>query len=129
LLAKGRELVSTEERERQYSEHWKARFLARQDRIATTTLSRKAKAEMLAEKKPAPLYSAPLYIEPEISQNQNQRQEVADTTTNNQASIDPTSSFSRATAQDDIAAAVARVKAKREAKLAAATRDTLGDSE
>ena len=131
LLARGRELVSTEERERQYSEHWKARFLARQGRIATTTLSRKAKAEMLAEKKPAPLYSAPLYIEPEISQNQNQnqRQEVADTTTNNQASIDPTSSFSRATAQDDIAAAVARVKAKREAKLAAATRDTLGDSE
>ena len=129
LLARGRELVSTEERERQYSEHWKARFLARQGRIATTTLSRKAKAEMLAEKKPAPLYSAPLYIEPEISQNQNQRQEVADTTTNTQASIDPISSFSRATAQDDIAAAVARVKAKREAKLAAATRDTLGDSE
>ena len=127
LLARGRELISTEERERQYSEHWKARFLARQGRIATTTLSRKAKAEMLAEKKPAPLYSAPLYIEPEISQNQ--RQEVADTTTNNQASIDPISSFSRATAQDDIAAAVARVKAKREAKLAAATRDTLGDSE
>ena len=129
LLARGRELVSTEERERQHSEHWKARFLARQGRIATTTLSRKAKAEILAEKKPAPLYSAPLYIEPEISQNQNQRQEVADTTTNNQASIDPISSFSRATAQDDIAAAVARVKAKREAKLAAATRDTLGDSE
>lgn len=124
LLARGRELVGTEERERQYSEHWKARFLARQGRIATTTLSRKAKAEMLAEKKPAPFY-----IEPEISQNQNQRQEVADTTTNNQASIDPISSFSRATAQDDIAAAVARVKAKREAKLAAATRDTLGDSE
>jgi hypothetical protein len=86
---------------------------------------------MLAEQKPAPFSAAPLYIEPEISQNQNQnqRQEVADTTTNNQASIDPTSSFSRATAQDDIAAAVARVKAKREAKLAAATRDTLGDSE
>lgn len=126
LLARGRELVGTEERERQYSEHWKARFLARQGRIATTTLSRKAKAEMLAEKKPAPFCK-----EPEISQNQNQnqRQEVADTTTNNQASIDPISSFSRATAQDDIAAAVARVKAKREAKLAAATRDTLGDSE
>lgn len=122
LLARGRELISTEKRERQYSEHWKARFLARQSRIATTTLSRKAKAEMLAEKKPAPLYK-----EPKISENQ--RQEVADTTSNNQASIDPISSFSRATAQDDIAAAVARVKAKREAKLAAATRDTLGDSE
>ena len=122
LLARGRELVSAEERERHYSEHWKARFLARQSRIANTTLSRKAKAEMLAEKKPAPLY-----IEPEISQNQ--RQGVADATVNNQASIDNNSPFSRATAQDDIAAAVARVKAKREAKLAAATRTTRGDSE
>ena len=121
LLARGRELVGAEERERHYSEHWKARFLARQSRIATTTLSRKANAEMRAEKKSAS------YIKPEI--NENQRQEIADAAANNQTSIGTISSFSRATAQDDIAAAVARVKAKREAKLAAATRTTRGDSE
>ena len=119
FLARGRELVSVEERERKYSEHWKTRFLARQSRMATTTLSRKAKAEMRAEKKPAS------FVKSEI--NENQRQGVADAKANNQASIDTVSSFSRATAQDDIAAAVARVKAKREAKLAAATRDTRGD--
>ena len=121
LLARGRELVGAEERERHYSEHWKARFLARQSRIAATTLSRKANAEMRAEKKSAS------YIKPEI--NENQRQEIADAGANNQTSIDTFSSFSRATAQDDIAAAVARVKAKREAKLATATRNTRGDSE
>lgn len=84
LLETGQRLVKGEQTERASSEHWKARFEKRQQRVTSNKIERKTKAQVSAP-------SAP------------ESQE-----------------FSRATAQSDIAAAVARVAAKRAQKAAEA---------
>lgn len=109
LLAAGLRLVRTEQKEKQLSDYWKTRFAARQARMATKTLSRKAKTRDNVTQ------SKPDTTNPVVDGDQ-QPNSGSDTPSTG----DSTSAFSRSAAQDDIAAAVARVKAKREAKLAAA---------
>jgi Na+-translocating ferredoxin:NAD+ oxidoreductase RnfC subunit len=111
LLAKGVSLVSAEEKERELSDHWKARFAARQVRMTTKILSRQAKTRDIVNK----ITSGSTKSNVDDNQQPN-----SDSKASSAVVSDSTNAFSRSAAQNDVAAAVARVKAKREAKLAAA---------
>ena len=111
LLAKGVSLVSAEEKERELSDHWKARFAARQVRMATKILGRQAKTRDIVNK----ITSGSTKSNVDDNQQPN-----SDSKASSAVVSDSTNAFSRSAAQNDVAAAVARVKAKREAKLAAA---------
>jgi hypothetical protein len=115
LLAAGLRLVRAEQKEKQLSDYWKTRFAARQARLATKTLSRKAKTRVNVTQ-PKPDITKPV-----VDGNQ---QPNSGSETPSAGAGNSTGAFSRSAAQDDIAAAVARVKAKREAKLAAANNKT-----
>ncbi len=115
LLAIGHSLVRAEQKEKQLSDYWKTRFAARQARIATKTLSRKAKtSDNVTRSKPG--ITKPY--------DDGKQQPESGSGTPNAGAGNSAHAFSRLAAQDDIAAAVARVKAKREAKLAAANNKT-----
>ena len=115
LLAAGLRLVRAEQKEKQLSDYWKTRFAARQARLATKTLSRKAKTRVNVTQ---PKHDI---TKPVVDGNQ---QPNSGSETPSAGADNSTGAFSRSAAQDDIAAAVARVKAKREAKLAAANNKT-----
>ncbi len=113
LLQEGKTLLDNEAAEFLGSQHWLSRFQKRQRRVETLKVERKLKARTTlaqdAEEPGIAATASSILNTEKPSQNQSTDKTTKPTTDDNAA-------FSRDSAQSDIAAAVARVKAKRAAQ-------------
>lgn len=123
LLSQGKVLLENEEAEKQSSDYWKQRFTKRQRRFDTLKVEKTLKAR------------ATLAQDNQQSRDQAQRPPALPTPTQSQTltadrvqEAVAAADFSRESAQSDIAAAVARVKAKRAAQKKVTKRESQHDA-
>lgn len=123
LLSQGKVLLENEEAEKQSSDYWKQRFTKRQRRFDTLNVEKTLKAR------------ATLAQDSQHSRTQAQQPSALPTPTQSQTltadrvqEAVAAADFSRESAQSDIAAAVARVKAKRAAQEKVVKRESQDDA-